>query len=125
MPPTRLGHMSTSSIQPGVAAQLSRSPTMSRGTAPVPWLATRAPMRNRLWLLPPIASALVPNQPSVRGWSVGGWPIHWTGRQNALPLDRAPLPRGAADGRTARAAGLGGIVGPARGEHHDEDRHDE
>jgi hypothetical protein len=53
-----------------MAAQLSSSPMMSNGTAPVPWLATSAPMRNRLWLLPPIARALVPNQPSVRGWTV-------------------------------------------------------
>ena len=27
-----------------------------------------APMRNRLWLLPPMASAVVPSQPMVRGW---------------------------------------------------------
>lgn len=41
---------------------------MSKGTAPLPWPAMRAPIRKRLWLLPPMARAVVPSQPIVRGW---------------------------------------------------------
>ena len=37
MPPTRLGHMSTSSVHAGAAAQPSSTPTMSSGTAALPW----------------------------------------------------------------------------------------
>jgi hypothetical protein len=36
MPPTRLGHISTSSVQAGAAAQPSSTPTMSNGTAALP-----------------------------------------------------------------------------------------
>ena len=37
MPPTRLGYIRINSVQPGVAAQLNNSPTMSNGTAALPW----------------------------------------------------------------------------------------
>jgi hypothetical protein len=37
MPPTRFGHMRTSSVHAGAAAQPSRTPTMSSGTAALPW----------------------------------------------------------------------------------------
>ena len=67
MPPTRCGHIRISSVQPGSAIQLSSSPTASSGIAALPWLITSAPIRNRLWLLPPIASAVVPTQLIVRG----------------------------------------------------------
>lgn len=84
IPPTRLGHIKMSSVQPGSAIQLSRRPKAKIGTAAVPWPrmvpwpATKAPIRKRLWLLPPIASALVPSQPIVRGcsrpWLASGEP---------------------------------------------------
>ena len=67
MPPTRSGNMSTSSVQPNAAAQLKSKPTIRSGTAALPWLARSAPSRNRLWLLPPMANAVVPTQPRVRG----------------------------------------------------------
>ena len=71
MPPTRFGHIMISSSQPGSAAQLRSNPTMSNGTAAVPCV-TNSPvapaMMNRLWLLPPMARAVVPIQPMVRGW---------------------------------------------------------
>ena len=53
----------------GIATQLRSRPTISSGTAALPWLTIRAPIRKRLWLLPPIASAVVPTQPRVRGCS--------------------------------------------------------
>ena len=77
MPPTRLGYIRISSVQPGAAAQPSSSPKASSGTAALPWPrispwpTNSAPMRNRLWLLPPIAMAAVPIQPIVRGCGVG------------------------------------------------------
>ena len=73
MPPTRFGNISTSSIQIGAAAQLSSNPTISNGIAALPWPRMSpcpigsAPRMNRDWLLPPMASAVVPTQPSVRG----------------------------------------------------------
>jgi hypothetical protein len=67
IPPTRFGHMRISSTHPGAAAQLSSSPIASNGIAAVPCVAMIAPSRNRLWLLPPIASAVVLTHPSVRG----------------------------------------------------------
>ena len=36
IPPTRFGHISTSSVDPGSAARLRSRPTMSSGTAAVP-----------------------------------------------------------------------------------------
>jgi len=36
MPPTRLGHIRMSSVQPGAAAQESSKPRMSSGTAALP-----------------------------------------------------------------------------------------
>jgi len=36
MPPTRFGHMRTSSVHAGAAAQLRNSPTMRSGTAALP-----------------------------------------------------------------------------------------
>ena len=59
MPPTRFGHIRISSIQPGAAAQASSRPMTSSGTAAVPWLSISAPIRNRLWLLPPIPAGNV------------------------------------------------------------------
>src|SRR2546430_8123996 len=67
MPPTRFGHIMISSVHPGSAIHDSASPTIRSGTAAVPWLAKSAPRRNRLWLLPPIASAVVPTHPIVLG----------------------------------------------------------
>ena len=67
MPPTRLGHSMISSVQPGSAAHESNSPITSNGTAPDPCPAYSAPIRNRLWFDPPMASAVVPSQPIVRG----------------------------------------------------------
>lgn len=93
MPPTRLGHIRMSSIQPGVAAQLRTSPMMSSGTAALPCASTRAPIRKRLWFDPPIASAVAPGQPSTRGW------VPLTGVADILPPDRAAnLERGLAEG---------------------------
>ena len=69
MPPTRLGHISTSSIQPGAAAQPSSTPTIRIGIAPLPWAAISAPTRKTIWLDPPMAIADVPSHPIVRGWS--------------------------------------------------------
>ncbi len=69
MPPTRLGHIITSSIQPGAAAQPSSTPTIRIGTAPLPCAAISAPTRNTIWLDPPMASADVPSHPIVRGCS--------------------------------------------------------
>ena len=37
-----------------------------------PWPTNRAPSRNKLWLIPPMATHVVPNQPTVRGWVRGG-----------------------------------------------------
>jgi hypothetical protein len=51
MPPTRLGHISTSSVQAGAAAHASMTPTMSRGTAALacprmsPWPMNSAVIR--------------------------------------------------------------------------------
>ena len=67
MPPTRLGHISTSSVHPKAAAQLSSKPTIKSGTAALPCPAISAPIRNRLALLPARASAVVPNHAIVRG----------------------------------------------------------
>ena len=47
---------------------------MRRGTAALPcpriapWPTKSAVIRKIIWLLPPMASALVPNQPSTLGW---------------------------------------------------------
>ena len=67
MPPTRLGHMRTSSIQPGAAAHPSRRPTIRIGIAPLPWAAISAPTRKTIWFEPPMARADVPSHPIVRG----------------------------------------------------------
>ena len=67
IPPTRSGHIMTSSVQPGTAIHDRTSPAASSGSAAVPCAASSAPSRNRLWLLPPIASAVVPTHPIERG----------------------------------------------------------
>jgi hypothetical protein len=54
---------------------------MSSGTAAlpcpriVPWPTNSAVMRKIIWLLPPMASAVVPNQPSTLGW--GAVSVFW------------------------------------------------
>jgi hypothetical protein len=74
MPPTRFDHIKTSSVQAGAAAQPRRTPKMSSGTAAlpcpriVPWPTNSAVIKKIIWLLPPMASAVVPNQPSTLGW---------------------------------------------------------
>jgi hypothetical protein len=69
MPPTRLGHISTSSIQPGAAAHPSSTPMIRIGIAPLPWAAISAPTRKTIWLDPPMAKADVPSHPIVCGCS--------------------------------------------------------
>src|SRR3954451_19799531 len=71
MPPTRWGHMSTSSVHPGAAAQPRSTPAMRMGTAPLPCAAMRAPTRNTIWFEPPMARADVPNHETVRGCGGG------------------------------------------------------
>ena len=75
MPPTRSGHISDSSVHPGAAAQDSSRPMTSSGTAALPWVATSAVSRNRLWLLPPMARATAPQVPSSRGWASAPGPV--------------------------------------------------
>jgi hypothetical protein len=47
---------------------------MSKGTAALPcprtapWPTNSAVIRKIIWLLPPMASAVVPNQPNTLGW---------------------------------------------------------
>ena len=73
MPPTRFGHMRTSSVQAGAAAQPSSTPVMSSGTAALPcpmiasWPTNSAVMMKIIWLLPPMAMAEFANQPSTLG----------------------------------------------------------
>ena len=58
---------------PGRRRPAQEQPIISSGTAALPcpgispWPANSAVMRNRLWLLPPMARAVVATQPSVRG----------------------------------------------------------
>ena len=54
-----------------MANQLNSIPIASSGIAAVPWAAISAPSRNSIWLLPPIAIAVVPSHPIVRGWAWG------------------------------------------------------
>jgi hypothetical protein len=59
--------MSTSSVQPGAAIQLSSTPTMRTGIAPLPLTAISAATRKTIWFEPPMARADVPSQEMVRG----------------------------------------------------------
>ena len=68
MPPTRLGNMHESSIQPGVAKYARTRPRAKRMMAKDAWVASSAPMRKIDWLLPPMASAVAPRQVMMRGW---------------------------------------------------------
>ena len=67
IPPTRSGHIRISSVHPGSAAHDIARPTTRSGTAAVPCAARRAPTMNSIWLLPPMAIAVVPTHPMVRG----------------------------------------------------------
>ena len=91
MPPTRLGHIITSSIQPGAAAQPSSTPTIRIGIAPLPWAAISAPTRKTIWLEPPIAMADVPSHPIVRGCSRTSSP---SGGLNGACIQGSRPPRG-------------------------------
>src|SRR5262249_38285937 len=68
------GAVGMRSVHAGAAAQLRSRPTIRSGTAALPcpgmlpWPTKSAVIRKIIWLLPPMARAVVPSQPSTRGW---------------------------------------------------------